>query len=266
MNLQSLGHVMKGAGLEQLRGRNALGRTRYKTAARFERNEARRGGYAATEEFRLFAGELLGPLTDKIRERLANPNGTNEKALVSILGQLDPGVIAIAGLVSLLPAIQAGRDIVKQTLGIGRAIHGELWAANLLSERPHIWLEIYRAKKAKDRSIKAKASGYNSREWDRPQLWRVGNWFEDCCQQALPDYFITVVDPEYGRVLYLTKAGAAKGLSYGSTHCGRILFGSRAPSGRSRGSDSAMVAMVTSGQGRLPVSSALKATRILKRR
>src|SRR5262245_59927474 len=100
------------------------------TIEHFERRERQlsKGGYAATQEFAVACRAWAVPVSDAIKAK-------RQSDIARLVRDLDPEVVAVAGLSSLAHSIVIEREDAALPIDIGRAVQGELFAAGLLSKQ-----------------------------------------------------------------------------------------------------------------------------------
>jgi DNA-directed RNA polymerase, mitochondrial len=130
--------------------------------------------------------KLLSRLADDIRAQVA----TSTDDWILVLGKCDPDVLALVTLDSLFNSIMRRHSERKAAIRLGRAAHGEAWAAKLLIDDKALHRRIGKVIHPRDRAAAAVRAGYRSREWSEKQAFLVGNWLTDCCLRALPDIFV----------------------------------------------------------------------------
>src|SRR5512132_3685003 len=101
-------------------------------------------------------------------------------------GKVDPDSLALVTLDTLFHSIMRRHKQRKAAIKIGRAAHGEAWAAKLLIDDKALHRRISKLDDPRKRRVEAVRAGYKSREWSEEQAFLVGNWLIDCCLQALP--------------------------------------------------------------------------------
>jgi DNA-directed RNA polymerase len=132
--------------------------------------------------------KLLSRLADEIRAQVAG--STDDWILV--LEKCDFDVLALVTLDTLFHSIMRRYKGHKACIRLGRAAHGEAWAAKLLIDDEALHRRIGKIHDARGRAAAAKKAGYRSKEWTEEQAFLVGNWLIDCCLCALPDIFVTL--------------------------------------------------------------------------
>jgi DNA-directed RNA polymerase, mitochondrial len=158
-----------------------------------ERHESRerwrsRIGYLQTMQGAALEREcgLLDRLSNHIRDQMAA--STDDWILV--LGKVDPDNLALVTLDTLFHSIMRRHKERKAAIRLGRAAHGEAWAAKLLIDDKALHRRISKASNPRDRRVHAAYAGYRSKEWSEEQAFLVGNWLIDCALRALPDTFV----------------------------------------------------------------------------
>ena len=141
-----------------------------KTRERFDERQVQqfRTGYGATAEGAAVISDLLGPLSDCIRNSAKKTND-----LTVLLREVSPDQLAAAGLASLLHSIAIAKAIIdkdkdgdkksietQRKVHIGRSIQGELWAAGLLKNDRKRLNEIEKISSARHRHAAAKCAGW----------------------------------------------------------------------------------------------------------
>jgi DNA-directed RNA polymerase len=159
----------------------------YDVARTAERHEARERwrsklGYGQTMQFAALDRhyDLISRLADVIRNQVVNSDW------ILVLGKCDPDSLALATLDTLIASIINQHSEKRTAIKLGRAAHGEAWAAKLLIDDKSLHRRI---SKAEDRRNLIKKAGYRSKEWSEEQAFHVGTWLIDCCLRALPEIF-----------------------------------------------------------------------------
>jgi Autographiviridae RNA polymerase len=140
-------------------------------------------GYGQTLQFAALdrCCDLISRLSDDIRDQ----NSTDD--WIRVLKQCDPDSLALTTLDTLIASIIRQHGGKKAAIRLGRAAHGEAWAAKLLIDDKALHRKISKSDDPRKHAIKA---GYRSKEWSEEQAFRVGNWLIDCCLRALPEIFV----------------------------------------------------------------------------
>jgi DNA-directed RNA polymerase len=161
-----------------------------RTVERFESRERWRSkiGYGQTEQFAALDREckLLSRLADDIRAQVTC--STDDWILV--LGKCDHDALALVTLDTLFNSIMRHHSERKAAIILGRAAHGEAWAAKLLIDDRALHRLLSKMDNPRKRAAAATRAGYKSTEWSEEQAFLVGNWLIDCCLRALPDIFV----------------------------------------------------------------------------
>src|SRR5262249_16189023 len=157
---------------------DALTQTERRTGEKFERQESAKPSFTATAECVALCEELAPRLVEVIADKL------NERTpLMMELYPLGPHVLAIAALSVPLEFIVIDQRQPQATIGLGRAVQGELWARK---QQRKTRTKIIKSVDPKQAS---RETGYSVRDWPRSRAAQVGNFLKGALLEALPAVF-----------------------------------------------------------------------------
>jgi hypothetical protein len=120
-------------------------------------------GYGQTQQFAALEREcrLLSRLADDIRAQMA----TSTDDWILVLRQCDPDALALVTLDTLIASILRRYSERRTAIKLGRAAHGEAWAAKLLIDDKALHRRISKIADSRKRAAEATRAGYKSTEW-----------------------------------------------------------------------------------------------------
>lgn len=137
-------------------------------------------------------------ISKKIEEAKQNPE-TTIATFCRAISDLDPDVVALSSLCSMLTSIGAGGSRLRTFRHIGQDIAGELWAAGLLKTNRSLVRKINTAvrkrhgklsyRKQAARSLAARFGNYRSKVWNVKEHIEAGGMLAGWIMAALPDVF-----------------------------------------------------------------------------
>jgi DNA-directed RNA polymerase, mitochondrial len=155
-------------------------------------------GWGDTALARTIAQEHIVVLRDAIRSHL-DAKDADDMALMVLLRDLEPEVIALCILQMALHSIATGCTYRKMSHNIGEAIAGECWAAGLLKDNPRKIVSIQKKIIKQHGNIKrrqkaihkwARTHGYKQRTWGIEMYVRAGSWGLKVLTETFPDVFL----------------------------------------------------------------------------
>jgi DNA-directed RNA polymerase len=172
--------------------------------ARVQRSE----GWGSTTGGKALSSAYLPALSAALAESLTLPRDRRDTLvnLVRVISGLDPDVIALCTLRTVLHCLATRESLITIRMAVGHNLAGECWAADLTEHNPRLAARVAKTMKTKYQHVprrqkaavqmaaNVKRDAFMKRDWEQEDKLLAGNWAVDVMMNTLTDAFQWVED------------------------------------------------------------------------